>query len=76
MAARIAFHTVCGVAGIGTSFTPSSASASVTAFITAAGDPIAPASPQPFTPSGLCVHGVPLTVSTWMLGRSSARGIA
>jgi len=28
------------------------------ALMSAAGAPIAPASPQPFTPSGLCVHGV------------------
>ena len=26
------------------------------ALITAGGEPIAPTSPQPFTPSGLCVH--------------------
>ena len=52
------------------SFTPS---ASVMAFITAAGAPIAPASPQPFTPSGLCVHGVS-RVSIWNIGTSPARG--
>ena len=40
----------------------------------AGGEPIAPASPQPFTPSGLCVHGVTVW-STLKLGRSSARGI-
>ena len=50
-------HTLCGLAGMSMSLTPS---ASVIAFITAAGAPIAPASPQPFTPSGLCVHGVTL----------------
>jgi hypothetical protein len=52
----MACHTVCGVAGIGTSFTPS---AWQMALMTAGGEPMAPASPQPFTPSGLCVQGVP-----------------
>src|SRR5258706_14853251 len=75
-AALIVFQTVNGETGIGTSLTPIDHSASVTAFITAAGAPIAPASPQPLTPSGLCVHGVPLAVSTLKCGRSSARGIA
>ena len=37
--------------------------------------PIAPASPQPFTPSALWVHGVH-SVMTLKLGTSSARGIA
>ena len=37
---------------------PPDCSASITALTTAGGDPIAPASPQPFTPNGLCVHGV------------------
>ena len=46
------------------------------ALISAAGEPIAPASPHPFTPSGLCEQGVPFIVSTVKLGRSSARGIA
>ncbi len=65
-------HTVCAVAGIGMSFTPR---ASVIAFITAAGAPIAPASPQPFTPSGLCVQGVS-RVSSLNSGTSPARGMA
>ena len=42
----------------------------------AGGLPMAPASPQPFTPSGLWVQGVPLAVSTTKCGKSSARGIA
>ena len=54
---------------------PAAYSASRIAFITAAGAPIAPASPQPLTPSGLCVHGV-TWVATVKDGRSSARGIA
>ena len=44
------------------------------AFISAAGAPIAPASPQPLTPSGLCVHAV-TRVSSWYEGTSSARGM-
>src|SRR5262245_17992523 len=48
-----AFHTVCGVAGMGRSLTPK---ASVMAFITAAGPAMAPASPQPFMPIGLDGH--------------------
>ena len=40
----------------------------------AGGEPIAPTSPQPFTPSGLCVHSV-VSVPTVMFGRSSARGM-
>ena len=42
--------------------------------LTAGGTPIAPTSPTPLTPSGLCVHAV-----TWLptlkFGRSAARGI-
>ena len=60
-------------AGIGTSGMPI---ASQIALMSAAGAPIAPASPQPFTPSGLCVHGVPGTIPIVKLGRSSARGMA
>jgi hypothetical protein len=55
--------------------TPTGASASITAVIIAAGAPIAPASPQPYAPSGLCVHGVTL-VPTRNEGTSSARGSA
>ena len=44
------------------------------ALITAGGEPMAPASPHPFTPSGLWVQAVTV-VSTEKLGRSSARGI-
>ena len=50
LALRIAAHTACGVAGIGTSSGPI---ASVIALITAGGAAIAPASPQPLMPSGL-----------------------
>ena len=37
---------------------PPDCSASITALTSAGGEPIAPASPQPLTPSGLCVQGV------------------
>ena len=43
--------------------------------MTAGGEPIAPASPQPLVPKGLCVQGV----QTWPIlnsGKSSARGMA
>ena len=46
------------VAGMSICRTPYSLSASTTALITAGGLPIAPASPQPFEPSGLCVQSV------------------
>ena len=56
----IAFHTRSGVSGISicATFLPPEWSASITAFTTDGGDPIAPASPHPFTPNGLCVQGV------------------
>src|ERR1700736_5877220 len=75
LAAWSACHTRCGVAGMSRYFTPDAASASCTAFISAAGAPIAPASPQPFAPSGLWVHAVTL-VATLNAGRSSERGMA
>ena len=42
---------------------------------TIAGAPMAPASPQPFAPSGLCVHGVTMVLTLYD-GTSSARGSA
>lgn len=48
--------------------------ASVSALMKAGGEPIALASPPPFTPSGLCVQAVTVW-STVKLGRSSARGM-
>ena len=56
--ALIARHTWPLVAGMARSRTPSGASASTSAFMTAAGAPIVPASPQPLAPSGLCAHSV------------------
>ena len=57
-AAWMAAHTRLGEAGMSNSFTPRSLSASSTALITAGGEPMAPASPQPLVPRGLWVHGV------------------
>ena len=51
----MACHTVIGVAGQAMSRTPR---ASVRALMKAGGEPMAPASPQPFTPSGLWVQAV------------------
>src|SRR4051812_1178359 len=68
----IACQTRSGDAGIARLLLPI---ASVIALITAADAPIAPASPQPFTPRGLPGHSVSV-VETLNDGRSSARGIA
>ena len=65
---------ISGLAGISMSPTPTADSASMTALITAGGEPIAPTSPQPFTPSGLWVQSV-VWVETPNDGRSSARGM-
>src|SRR6185436_495034 len=73
-AAWIARQTFSEVAGIVMSVTPSGVRASITALITAGGTPMAPTSPTPLMPIGLCVHAV-----TWLptlkLGRSAARGM-
>ena len=62
------------MAGIDISVTPSGDNASITAFIKAGGDAIAPASPQPLTPQSLTVEGV-VVYPTLNDGRSSALGI-
>ena len=57
----IACHTRWGETGMSICVTwviPPRCRASITALTTAGGVPIAPASPQPFTPSGLWVQGV------------------
>src|ERR1700722_16169013 len=64
-------HMTCGVAGIATSSWPS---ASVIALMTAGGEAIAPASPQPLMPRGLEGHTVSI-VSILNEGRLSARGM-
>src|SRR5690554_1138005 len=66
-----AAHTFCEVAGIVRSLLPI---ALVMALMTAGGEPIAPASPQPLMPSGLPGHGV-FWCDSLNDGRSSARGM-
>jgi tripartite-type tricarboxylate transporter receptor subunit TctC len=51
---------------------PKAESASTTALTTAAGEPMVPTSPQPFTPMGVCTLGV-LCVDTAIRGKLSAR---
>src|SRR5215207_6211726 len=63
-------HTACGVAGMAMSSWPR---ASVSALITAAGEAMAPASPQPLIPSGFEGQGV-VVIPTSKDGRSTARG--
>src|SRR6266566_491691 len=67
----MACHTRSGVAGISSLLLPI---ASVMALMTAAEAPIAPASPQPLTPSGLPGHSV-VVCDSLNDGRSSARGM-
>ena len=57
LASFIAFHIVCGVAGIVKFVTPTGFNASWMAFITAAIPATVPPSPAPFTPSGFCLVG-------------------
>src|SRR6266498_5127569 len=64
LASSIARQTRSGVAGMSTSVTPKGASASTTAFITAAVEAIVPVSPTPFTPSGFVVLGVSVRPSS------------
>ena len=74
-ASRIACHTRSGVAGMSRWRTPSGASASITAFITAGRAPTVPASPAPLAPSRLAAVGTGLLPMT-RSGSVSARGIA
>ena len=71
----ISRQIACGVAGMSSWRTPRPASASIRALITAAGEATEPASPQPFTPIGLFLHGTS-TVETCMDGMSAACGMA
>src|ERR671918_2671559 len=57
-ASRIRFHTRSGVAGMVMSVMPSGARASTMALTTVGVDTMVPASPIPFTPSGLVGLGV------------------
>src|SRR6516164_2193600 len=73
-AVLIADQTRCGVAGMSMlEMRCARHSASMIAFMIAGHDPMAPASPAPFTPSGLCLQGT-LCVSNAIAGTSSARG--
>src|SRR5271166_3339951 len=74
-AARMARHTRSGVAGISTCRTPSSASASTIALITAASAGVVPPSPPERTPSLFVGAGTWLS-SVASNGSVSARGIA
>src|SRR5690554_2445255 len=57
LAASIARHTRCGVAGMSKCRTPAWRSASSTAFMRQGMDPVTPASPTPLAPSGLVFVG-------------------
>jgi 3-hydroxyacyl-CoA dehydrogenase len=74
-AAPSARQTFSGVIGMSIVVTPWGARASSTALTIAAGAPVAPASPAPLTPIGLCGQGTSLAASS-KAGRSSARGKA
>ena len=70
-----AFQTFCGVYGMSRCRIPTVLSASFTAFATAAVLAMQPASPTPFTPSGLTGDGVTVSSSSnW--GNQAARGTA
>ena len=73
--AATACQIFCGVAGMFMCVTPRGASASTTAFITAASAPTVPASPHPLTPSGLVRQGISFILRL-NEGMSSARGMA
>src|SRR5712691_6307160 len=75
LAPLIARHSRSGVAGISTWRMPRCESASTSALATAGMAPTHPASPAPFTPSGLVLVGTGLLLTSTAL-RSVARGIA
>jgi hypothetical protein len=64
---RKARQIFSGVAGISGGIAPRSASASAMAFITVCGAAMAPAWPEPFTPSGLAAVGVPSNITFFFL---------
>src|SRR5258708_4904977 len=74
-AALQARQTLAGVAGISMSTPRPSGIAFAIAFMIAAIEPVVPASPTPFTPSGLVVAGA-LWFASAIRGMSVARGIA
>src|SRR2546427_7667726 len=71
----MACHTRSAVAGMSSCRTPTGASASMTAFMTAGSAPTVPASPAPLAPSGLSFVGTGL-LSMCMSGNVSPRGSA
>jgi len=71
----IALQTRSGLSGRSRCSTPNSASASTTAFATAASAGVVPPSPPPRIPSGLVVEGISL-ISVSNIGSWSARGMA
>src|SRR5712664_1854148 len=73
-ASRIARQSRSGVAGISKCATPAWRRASNTAFISAGSEPLTPASPTPFAPSGFAAVG---TGCSWIASPSTrpARGI-
>ena len=75
LASRIAAQSLGAVKGMSMWSIPSGASASITAFATAGGAQLQPASPTPLTPKGW--KGLGVTVSPRMSGGMSlARGTA
>src|SRR5438093_138745 len=75
LASWMACHTRSALAGMSSWRTPTWASASMTAFMTAGKAPPVPASPAPLAPSGLSLVGTGL-LSMCMSGNVSPRGIA
>jgi hypothetical protein len=63
-AACIAIHTREDVQGMSMCVTPAGASASRMAFIMVGGEPVTPASPTPFAPSGLVGDGTQLSYTS------------
>src|SRR5690606_30521557 len=72
-ASWIACHTRFGRSGMSMCLTPSGRNASTTALTIVWAEAIVPASPMPFTPSGLASLGVTVLLSS-KLGRSAAVG--
>src|SRR5262249_59554992 len=73
-ASRQAAQIFAGVAGMSMR-APVPGMASAIAFMTAASDPVVPASPTPLTPSGLVVAGTDCSTAV-SRGMMSARGMA
>ncbi len=74
-AIRIAFQTLNGVYGVSSAWMPSGPSASMTALAMVGIAPVVPASPAPFTPSGLLGDSVGRSSILRSGGNASARGM-